>query len=94
MHDGYLGVITLNQLIAYLRQNLILDFQGDLTIEMVREFLKDDNSQDAKLLMDKLVSDRGVNEMMLVLADCLVDAVRQSLTDSVMRDNLRMYSES
>ena len=58
----------MNQLIAYLRDNLILDFQGDLTIEGVREFLKNDDTRDAKSLMAKLVADAGSSEMMLVLA--------------------------
>lgn len=84
----------MNQLIAYLRENVLLDFQGDLTMEMVRGFLKDDDSRDAKALMAKVVADRSVNDMMLVLADCLLDAVQKSLTDDVMRTNLRVYSES
>jgi hypothetical protein len=83
-----------NQLIAYLRQNVILDFQGDLSLEMVREFLKDDDSRDARALLGKVVEERGVNEMMIVLADCLLDAVQRALTDDVMREQLRTYSES
>lgn len=84
----------MNKLIAYLRDNLILDFQGDLSVETVRDLIRDDDSRDAKQLLAKLVADGGVNEMMLVLADCLLDTVQEALTDSVMRDNLRSYSES
>ncbi|MCG8422193.1 MAG: hypothetical protein MJE77_30085 [Proteobacteria bacterium] len=84
----------MNKLIAYLRDNLILDFQGDLTLEVVRDLLKDDDSRDAKQLVAKLVADGGVNEMMIVLADCLLEPVQEALTDSVVRENLRMYSES
>jgi hypothetical protein len=83
-----------NELIAYLRQNILLDFQGDLSVEMVREFLKDDDSRDARTLLARMVADRGVNEMMLVLADCLLDHVQKSLTDEIMRTQLRAYSES
>lgn len=95
-HDlsGHLGVTTVNQLIAYLRQHLIIDFQGDLTVEMVREFLKDDESRDAKQVLAKLVADGNVNEMMLVVADCLLEPVQRAITDELMRENLRMYSES
>lgn len=84
----------MNELIAYLRQNLILDFQGELSLETIRELLKDDDSRDARLLLQKLVDDGGANEMMLVLADCLIETAKNALTDNVMRDNLRMYSES
>lgn len=84
----------MKRLIAYLRDNLILDFQGDLSLEMVRELLGDDDSREARALLAKLVEDRGVNEMMLVLADVMVERVRASLSDDVIRENLRNYTES
>lgn len=84
----------MNQLIDYLRKNLILDFQGDLNLEMCREFLKDDDSREARQLLAKIVQDKGTNEMILILADCLVEAVQNALSDDVMREQLRMYSES
>jgi hypothetical protein len=83
-----------NELIAYLRENLLLDFQGDLTLEMVREFLKNDDSRDAKSVLTKVVADRGVDEMMIVLADCLLDHVQKALSDDVFREQLRAYSEA
>jgi hypothetical protein len=83
-----------NRLIDYLRDQLILDFQGDLTIEMVRDFLKDDDSRESRQMMAKLVEDRGVNDMMIVLADCLLEHVQAALTEKIMRDQLRNYSES
>lgn len=84
----------MNRLIAYLRENLVLDFQGELNIEMVREFLRDDESRDARSLLGKLVADRKVDDMILVLADCLLEHVQNALTDEVMREQLRTYSES
>jgi thioredoxin-like negative regulator of GroEL len=83
-----------NQLIDYLRKNVILDFQGDLNLEMCREFLKDDDSREARQLLAKIVQDKSTNEMILILADCLVEVVQNALTDDVMREQLRMYSES
>jgi len=35
-----------------------------------------------------------VEDMILVLADCLLEPVQKSLGDDVMREQLRMYSES
>ena len=83
-----------NRLIDYLRQHLIIDFQGDLTVAKVRELLAGDDSRDAKSLLTKLVADRKVEDMMLVLADCLLEPVQRALTDDVVREQLRMYSES
>ncbi len=84
----------MNQLIAYLRDNLILDFQGDLTVDMVREYLKDDDSREARSLLARVVEERGVNDMMLVLADCLLEHAQRAMTDTLMREQLHNYSES
>lgn len=89
---GYLGGV--NRLIAYLRDNLIIDFQGDLTVEKVRDLLAGDDSRDAKAILAKVVAERSANDMMLVLADCLLEPVQQALTDDFMREQLRSYSES
>jgi len=83
-----------NHLIEYLRKNLIIDFQGDLTVGKVRELLASDDSRDARVLLTRLVADKKVEDMMLVLADCLLEHVQASLTDEVMRQQIRMYCES
>jgi hypothetical protein len=82
------------RLTAYLRDNLILDFQGDLTLEMVRDLLRDDDSRESRQLLSKLVEERGVNEMLITLADCLLDQTKSALSDDVIRAQLRTYSES
>ena len=81
-------------MIEYLRQHLMIDFQGDLTVGKVRELLASDDSRDARVLLARLVADKKVEDMMLVLADCLLEHVQASLTDEVMRQQLRMYCES
>lgn len=72
----------------------MIDFQGDLTVGKVRELLAGDDSRDAKQLLSKLVVEKKVEDMMLVLADCLLEPVQTALTDDVMREQIRMYSES
>lgn len=84
----------MKQLIDYLRENLILDFQGDLNVEMVRAFLKGDDSREARRVLAKVVADGNVDDMLVVLADVLLDPVRRSLTDDVIRNNLQSYSEA
>jgi hypothetical protein len=83
-----------NALITYLIENLILDFQGDLNLDMVRNFLKEDDSRDARLLLSKLVEDRGVSDMMITLADCLHDYLKTGINDEVVREQIRLYTES
>jgi hypothetical protein len=82
------------QLIAYLLDHAILDFSGDLTLEMVRDFLREDDSPEARALLGKLVEDRGVDDMIVTLADCLQDYLRTGLNDDVVREQIRLYSES
>jgi hypothetical protein len=82
------------QLIAYLLDNMILDFQGNLTLEMVREFLRDDESRESRALLSKLVEDRGVSDMMITLADCLQDTIKTGINEEVLRDQIRTYAES
>ena len=89
-----LYLVSVNRLIEYLRQHLMIDFQGDLTVAKVRELLAGDDSRDAKTLLSKVVADKKVEDMMLVLADCLLEPVQAALTDEVMREQIRMYSES
>jgi hypothetical protein len=81
-------------LIAYLLDNLILDFSGDLTLEMVRDFLRDDESREARALLSKLVEDRGVSDMMITLADCLQDNLRTGISEESVREQVRTYAES
>jgi hypothetical protein len=83
-----------NRLIAYLREHIIVDFQGELTVEKVRELLAGDESRDARTILSKLIGDGKIEEMMLVLADCLLESVQKALTDDVMREQLRTYIES
>lgn len=86
--------VAVNRLIEYLRQNMMIDFQGDLSVAKVRELLAGDDTRDAKNLLAKLVADKKVEDFILVLADCLGEAVQKALTDEVMREQIRMYAES
>jgi hypothetical protein len=88
------GRFLVKQLIAYLLDNMILDFQGDLTLEMVRDFLRDDESREGRALLAKLVEDRGVSDMMITLADCLQDYLRTGISEEVLREQIRTYAES
>jgi hypothetical protein len=81
-------------LIEYLRQHVMIDFQGDLTVGKIRELLAGDDSRDAKAVLAKLVAERRVEDMILVLADCLLEPVQRALTDDLMREQIRMYAES
>jgi hypothetical protein len=88
------GGTPVKQLIAYLLDHAIIDFSGDLTLAMVRDFLREDDSPEGRKLLGKLVEDRGVDDMVVTLADCLQDYLRTGITDDVVREQIRLYSES
>ena len=86
--------VPVKQLIAYLLDHAMLDFSGGLTIEMVKDFIRDDESREARALLAKLMQDGGVEDMQLTLADCLQEQLRTGLNEDVVREQLKLYVES
>jgi hypothetical protein len=86
--------VSVNQLIAFLLDHAMLDFSGDLSLDMVKDFLRNDDSPAARTLLNKLVNERGVEDMVVTLADCLQEHLRNGLTENVVHDQLRLYAES
>ena len=89
---GYMAAVQ--RLVAYLRDNVVIDFQGDLDVEKVRELLAGDDSRDARELLARLTRARGTSDMMVTLADCLLEVVQAALTDDVLRGQVRAYIEA
>lgn len=84
----------MKELARYLLSNLQLDFSGNITIEQVREFLREDDSREARVLLSKLIEDKGVDELLVVVADCLKDYITVGISDEIIRDQLNTYAES
>jgi hypothetical protein len=82
------------QLIAFLLDHAMLDFSGELTIEMVKDFLRDEDSPGARALLNKIMQDGGVEDMQITLADCLQDALRTGLNENAVGEQLKLYAES
>lgn len=84
----------MKQLIAFLLDHAMLDFSGELTIEMVKDFLRDEDSPGARALLNKIMQDGGVEDMQITLADCLQDALRTGLNENAVGEQLKLYAES
>jgi hypothetical protein len=82
------------ELARYLLENMYLDFQGEITLEKVRQFLREDESRESKQLLAKLIEDKGVNELLITLADVLKDHIASGVNDQVIKEQLQLYSES
>jgi hypothetical protein len=82
------------ELVRYLLENMYLDFQGEISLETVRQFLRSDDSREARQLLQKLIEDKGVDELLLTLADVLKDHLRSGINEETVREQLQLYSES
>ena len=84
----------MKELVRYLLENLYLDFQGEISLDTVRQFLRGDDSREAKALLQKLIEDKGVDDLLSTLADVLKEHIRTGVNEQVVREQLSMYSES
>ena len=83
-----------NKLASYLLKNLYFDFQGAITIDEIRQFLREDDSREARMLLSKLIEDNGVDDLMVTVADCLNEHIRSGISEDTVTRELVTYSES
>jgi hypothetical protein len=60
----------------------------------VRQFLRDDDSREARMLLSRLIEDKGVEDFLIVVADCLKESIRTGINEDIIREQLNTYSES
>ena len=84
----------MKELVRFLFENLYFDFQGDITVEKVREFLREDDSREARQLLSKIIEEKGVDALLITLADVLKDQIRSGVSEQSIRDQLHIYSDS
>lgn len=84
----------MKELVRYLLDNLYLDFQGDISVEKVREFLREDDSKQARALLSKIIEDKGIDDLLITLADCLKDHIRTGVSEDTIREQLQLYTDS
>jgi hypothetical protein len=82
------------ELIRYLIANMYLDFQGDISLETVRGLLREDESREARQLMSKIIEEKGIDDLLITLADVLKEHIATGVTETVIREQLSMYAES
>ncbi len=84
----------MEELVRYLLGHRYLDFQGDISVERVREFLREDDSREARQLLSKIIEEKGVDDLLITLADCLKDHIRSGVSEDTIREQLQLYSDS
>ncbi len=84
----------MKELVRYLLANMYIDFQGEISLDTVREFLREDDGREARTLLAKLIEDKGVDEMLITLADVLKDHLATGVSDKVVKEQLMLYADS
>ncbi|HJK96488.1 MAG TPA: hypothetical protein RMF84_04665 [Polyangiaceae bacterium LLY-WYZ-14_1] len=84
----------MRELARYLLEHIQLDFEGGITLDQVRQFLREDDSREARLLLSKLIEDKGVDDLLVTIADILRDYIQTGINEEVVREQLGVYSES
>jgi hypothetical protein len=85
---------SVKELIRYLLENMYIDFQGEISLETVRGFLREEDSPEARAILSKIIEENGVDDLLITLADCLKENIQTGITEQVVREQLRTYSES
>ncbi len=84
----------MQELVRFLLQNVYLDFQGDITVEKVREFLREDDSREARVLLSRIIEEGGVDDLLIALADVLKEHLGAGINETTVRDQLQLYTDS
>ncbi len=84
----------MKELVRYLLENMIVDFQGEISFETVRGYLREDDGKEARAVLAKLIEDKGVDEMLITLADCLKEHLTTGISEKVVKEQLMLYTDS
>jgi hypothetical protein len=83
-----------NELVRYLLENMTLDFTGEIDVERVREFLREDDSREARSLLSRIIEDKGIDDLLITMADCLKEHIQSGISPQRVREQLQLYSDS
>lgn len=85
----------MNELARYLLEHIVIDFDGALTMEQVREFLRREDNRQSRALLARLIENKvSIDDLMVTVADCLKDHLRTGINEETVRGQLVTYSES
>ena len=84
----------MNELAQYLLENLIVDFEGEVTTDTVRAFLRKDESALSRALLQKIIEDKGIEDLLITIADCITVNIANVISPAEIREHLINYSES
>ena len=84
----------MNELAQYLLEKMLFDFDGEVTTETVRAFLRRDDDAKSRALLQKIIEEKGIDDLLITLADCLTADLSNGINAEVIRGHLTSYAES
>ncbi len=78
----------------YLLDHLVLDFDGEITMEEINTLLLEDGSKLAHDLRARLIAESGPNDFLLVLADCLKEFLAEGINEELVGDQVAFYLDA
>jgi hypothetical protein len=83
----------MDKLSKYLLEHLQLDFSGDIDIETIKQFLREDNSTEANQILSKIAQE-GLDDLLIVVADCLKEYLAEGINENSVKKQLVTYGEA
>ncbi len=84
----------MDELCSYIMEHLVLDLDGDISMDSMNEMLVRDGSQLARDLRARLIAEQGPNEFLLVLVDCLRESLRDGIGEAKVLEQVKFYLDA
>jgi len=84
----------LNQLIQFLLDHAMLDFDTEVTEDAILRILDSDKSPLARDLKARVTQDRDIGEFLVPLADCLRPYLQHGVTPERVREQVQAWVEA
>ena len=84
----------MNQLIQFLLEHLMLDFDNEVTMDTVLRCLETDKSPLARDLKARITQDRDVGEFLVPMADCLRLFIPEGIGSDRIREQIQAWVEA
>ena len=84
----------MNQLIAFLIEHLMLDFDNGVSLDAIMRLLETDKSPLARDLRSRLANERDVGDLLVPMADCLRPFITGGINSDRIREQLQAWVEA
>ena len=84
----------MDELCSYILDHIVLDFEGEFTMEKINDMLVRDGSQVSRDLRARLIAEKGPNQFLLVLLDCLGESISDGIRKDKVEEQVRLYLDA